>query len=362
MGGATTGGVIGAGGGPTNTGGTVTATGGYVSTGGLSGSGGFATGGVGTGGVGTGGLPGSGGTGSGGIGSGGVGTGGVGTGGGTGGAGTGGGTSGDCYCRGADPTSDSATKNGPYTPMSYTSGMRDGPSYGAATIYYPTGDAAPPFAGIVICPGFTALQSSIAGWGPFLASHGIVTMTIDTNTTGDSVVQRSDALMDALTTLKAENTRDGSPIKGKLSADRFGLAGWSMGGGGTWIASAKNKGTITTAMSFAGHIVTAPGGVQAAAGLSIPTMFFAGGTDSPILGGGNQSQDVYALIPETVPKILYQIAALGHDVANNPTNNSGAVGRYGLSFEKVFLEKDERYRQFLLPAGPGNNDWKTTVK
>jgi dienelactone hydrolase len=246
--------------------------------------------------------------------------------------------------------------------MSYTSGMRDGPAYGAATIYYPTGDAAPPFAGIVICPGFTALQNSIAGWGPFLASHGIVTMTIDTNTTGDSVVQRSDALMDALTTLKGENTRQGSPIMGKLSADRFGLAGWSMGGGGTWIASAKNGTAVTTAMSFAGHIVTAPGGAQAAAGLSIPTFFFVGGTDTAILGGGGQSQSVYALIPESVPKALYQIAALGHDVANSPKNNSGAVGRYGLAFEKVFLEKDERYRKFLLTPGPGNNDWKSTIK
>jgi dienelactone hydrolase len=367
--GTATGGVFTGNGGIFGTGGAVVGAGGVVpgnggtSAGGLGAGGGPANGGsVGNGGfpAGTGGdIPGSGGAAAGGLpGSGGM----PGSGGGaTGGApGTGGTSSADCYCRGADPTDTSVMANGPYTPKSYTSGFKDGTSFGAATIYYPTGDAAPPFAGVVICPGFTAVQSSIGAWGPFLASNGIVTMTIDTNTTGDSVVQRVDALMDALGSLKAENTRADSPLNGKLSADRFGLMGWSMGGGGTWIAAAKHP-ELKTAISLAGHILTA-GGAPAAQGLAIPTFMFAGGTDSPILGGGNQSQDVYAIIPETVPKMLYQIATAGHDVGNSPKNSGGVVGKYGLSFQKVFLEKDERYRKFLLTPGPGNNDWKSTVK
>src|SRR5262245_58766868 len=60
-----------------------------------------------------------------------------------------------CYCRGSDPTPESATAPGPYAVENYTSGYRDGPGFGAATIYYPTGDAAPPFAGVVVCPGWT---------------------------------------------------------------------------------------------------------------------------------------------------------------------------------------------------------------
>ncbi|MGJ8665013.1 MAG: poly(ethylene terephthalate) hydrolase family protein [Patiriisocius sp.] len=42
-----------------------------------------------------------------------------------------------------------------------------------ATIYYPT-NATPPYSSIAIVPGFTALPSSVEQWGPFYASHGIV--------------------------------------------------------------------------------------------------------------------------------------------------------------------------------------------
>ena len=81
-------------------------------------------------------------------------------------------------------------------------------------MYYPT-DAQAPFSGVVMCPGYTAVQSSIQDWGPFFASHGIVLVTIDTLTTLDQVAQRATELLDALKELKDENTRAGSPLRGK---------------------------------------------------------------------------------------------------------------------------------------------------
>jgi dienelactone hydrolase len=318
---------------PTGTGG-VSSTGGFANTGGVSST----TGGAPS----TGGISGTGGTA------------------GTGGSSTSCCPNGDCLCHGPVPTEQSASVNGSYNVQSYTDGFSDKPGYLAATIYYPT-DAEPPLAGVVICPGWTATQSSVAGWGPFLASHGIVLMTIDTNATNDSVVQRSVALRDALESLKEENTRAGSPLQGKLS-DRFGFMGWSMGGGATWINGADHPHLIRTGIALAGHSNTA-GGASIAEGTIVPSMMLAGATDPAWLGGGGQSQAVYEVIPATTPKILYEMASEGHFSWGTPlTTNSGALGRYALSFQKVFLEGDERYRPLLLVEGPGASDWRSTVQ
>ena len=249
--------------------------------------------------------------------------------------------------------------DGTYSVSSYTDGFRDGPFFLAGTIYHPT-NAEPPLAGVVICPGWTAVQSSIAGWGPFLASHGIVVMTIDTNTTGDSVTQRADALWDALQSLKEENVRPGSPLQGLLSPDRYGFMGWSMGRGGTWI-NAANHPELYSAISLAGHNATA-GGATIAAGTTVPSMQLAGALDQPILGGG-QSQPIYEIIPASTPKILYEIASADHFAFGTPTlTNVGALGRYGLAFQKVFLDGDERWRDLLVKPPSSGGEMTTNIQ
>lgn len=268
---------------------------------------------------------------------------------------------GDCVCRGGEPSETFATSEGPFETSSYAMGFRDGPDFLGATIYYPT-DAEPPLSGVVLCPGFTALQNSIAGWGPFFASHGIVTMVIDTNTPLVPVSQRDDALLDALASLKAENTRMDSPLFDQLSADRFGLGGWSMGGGGTWLATQAHP-ELKTGMTLAGHHATAGGSATVAKGIEVPTILFAGAMDTNILGGGQQSQQAYAEIPETTPKILYEFGSAGHFAFGTPLRTGeGALGRYGLAFQKVFLEGDERYRQLILDPGPDVSDWMSNVE
>jgi hypothetical protein len=89
---------------------------------------------------------------------------------------------------------------------------------------------------------------------------------------------------------------------------------------------------------------------------------FAGALDTPILGGGGQSQAAYDVIPASTPKILYEIAAADHNAFGTPlTTGGGGLGRYGLAFQKVFLEGDERHRQFLMVEGPGASDWRSTL-
>lgn len=246
------------------------------------------------------------------------------------------------------------TAKGPYATMSYTSGLRNGPEYGAATMYYPMGDAKPPFGCVSVVPGFTAYQSSINDWGPFLASHGIVTMTIDTNTTGDSPAVRAGALLDSLESCQAENDRMGSPLMGKISKDHHGVSGWSMGGGGTLIAASMTP-TLKAGVSFAAW------GPSGGARNMVPVLMFEATAD--ILAAG-MSDSYYAQTPDTTPKYLFEVSGSSHNVANSPQNHAGVIGLYGLSWWKVYLEGDERYKQFLIAPKPSitTSNTQTNVK
>jgi dienelactone hydrolase len=231
---------------------------------------------------------------------------------------------------------------GPYTTASITSGYRDGPNFADATIYYPTGDAKPPFGCVSVVPGFMSAQSSIQKWGPFLASYGIVTMTIGTNSIMDQPQARADALMDALVTCVAENERAGSPLLGKIAKDHTGVAGWSMGGGGTLIAAAAHP-ELKAAVSFAAWQPT--GGTTN----KVPALMFEGTAD--VLAAG-MSEPYYKDTPASTPKMLFEVQGAPHEVANDPANSSGIIGLYGLSWFKVFLEGDGRYKQFLTAGKP----------
>jgi dienelactone hydrolase len=258
--------------------------------------------------------------------------------------------------RGDAPTKASASAAGPYKVMSYTSGFPV-MLYGGGTIWYPT-DAEPPFGAVAVCPGFVSAQSSIMNWGRFLASHGIVVLTMDTLTPLDVVDQRAEELMDALASIKSENMRSGGPLFNKIDTMRMGVMGWSMGGGGTWLAANMHP-ELRSAVSFAGHIATALD--QDVTKITVPTLLMAGSADNLILGGG-MSQPVYDQIPANTPKMVWEVNGAGHDVANDPAGTSGAIGRYGLSWQKVFLEGDMRYRQFLLEMAPNASYFKTNVK
>jgi len=258
--------------------------------------------------------------------------------------------------READPTDASTlARAGEYEVDSYWQGLRAPEQYGGGTVYYPTSaEAKPPFGVVAVVPGFTAYQSSIDDWGPFLASHGIVTITIDTITTADPPSQRALGLMDALETVKAENTRAGSPLMGKINADALGVAGWSMGGGGALIAAANNP-TLKAAVGFAAW------GPSGGAKNTVPVLAFEATLD---ILAASMSDGYYNQTPETTPKMLFEVAGAGHSVANSPHNHEGIIGQYGLSWFKVFLEGDERYRKFLTAGKPAitTSKFATNVK
>ncbi|MBL4648531.1 MAG: T9SS type A sorting domain-containing protein [Aureispira sp.] len=252
-----------------------------------------------------------------------------------------------CLSQSCTPlTLDSIANPGIYNVASIAEadGLRNGPDYSGATIYYPT-NASPPFASIVIVPGYLSLQSSIQSWGPFLASHGIVTMTIGTNSIFENPVNRKDALFDAIMTLSQETTRGGSPLNGNLDTNKIAVGGWSMGGGGAQLAA-----TIDTSLKAV--VALCPwldSGQLTPADLNhpVPLLIFSGELD-PTAPPASHANLHYDYTPQTTNKLIYEIASGGHFVANSPTGGQERIGKIAVSWLKKHLIGDSCYCPLLL--------------
>jgi triacylglycerol lipase len=239
---------------------------------------------------------------------------------------------------------------GPYAVATYSGGYPDAPGYVGSTIHYPA-DGDPPYAAVAMISGFLSLRDGLFPWAALLASHGIVTISVDPNSPLDMPPMREIALRDALGTLRSENARADGPLQGKLATDRFGAVGFSMGGGGALLLGEHDA-------DIHALVVLCPWNPSYSyAALRVPTLMFAAQNDQ--LAGG-QAQEFYASVPDSVPKLLWERTGVDH-FAIDPAESNGALGRYLLSWFKLYLEEDERYRQFVVAAPPNASDYRTTV-
>ncbi|MDG1502771.1 MAG: lipase, partial [Ulvibacter sp.] len=177
-------------------------------------------------------------------------------------------------------------------------GLRNGPDYFGATVYYPT-NGTPPYASIAIVPGFTAGPDSVEAWGPFYASHGIVTIIIGTNSIYDFPEARAEALLDALETLRQENTRNASPLLGAIDEDKFAVSGWSMGGGGAQRAAVLDN-------SIKGVVALCPWLPSPDLDHSSPVVIFSGQNDA-VAPPGNHANIHYDNTPNSTNKLLFEV-------------------------------------------------------
>lgn len=261
----------------------------------------------------------------------------------------------DAICR-YDESPGRYNGNGPYNVDDYD--MPFGSTPGGASVYYPT-NATPPYAVLVFTPPLTGSQIMYRAWGPFFASHGIVMVTMDTRTTSDSVNSRADQQADVLDAMKDENSRYGSPLRGKIDTSRLGAVGWSMGGGATWINSAEYNG-LKTAMSLAGHNLTSSNSNSRGRNTRVPILIMNGAQDSTILGGLGQSDGVYDNVPSGVPKVFYEVRYAGHFDWGSPTAASDEAAEIALAFQKTFLEGDTRWARFITRPTLGASEWETS--
>jgi pimeloyl-ACP methyl ester carboxylesterase len=237
--------------------------------------------------------------------------------------------SGDCLCHGPGPTG-LTSADGPFNTATFNGST--------GTVHYPT-NAEPPFAAVAVCGGFLNTGPEMAAWGTFYASHGIV--TIITSTLGSDFPEvRATKLLASIEELKGQNTNASSPLFGKL-AGRYGTSGYSMGGGGTTIAS-RTDATLRTSVGLASWNPTGTN-------VTVPTLLLCGSSDTT--APCSMSQSAYGAIPSSTPKMMVSIAGVGHLSWFGPTSAGGGVsGETALAFQKVFLEGDERWRPYLLQS------------
>ncbi len=245
-------------------------------------------------------------------------------------------------CGGVTDQSLAAVGPYPIDTLFEVDGLRDGPDYAGATIYYPTG-LTYPRASIVIVPGFFATEADIKEWGPFLASHGIITMTIGTNNLWDQPAIRANALIDGIETLKQENTRTDSPLSGMVDTDKFAVAGWSMGGGGAQLAAVLDP-SIKAVMAFCPWLDPSTTPIL---NHSVPVLIFSG-EDDPTAPPVDHANVHYAETPNQTEKVLFEIADGLHDVANTPTGANGEVGKLGLAWLQRYLIGNYCYCPLIL--------------
>ena len=264
-------------------------------------------------------------------------------------------------------------------------------AYRSATITFPTDVTDRLLRSVVIVPGYMCAESTISAWAPFYASHGIVAMTIGMTSPLSQPKRRCAALLAAIELLKAEHTRTGSPLEGRLDVTRVAVQGWSLGGGGAQLAALADP-TLKCAVALSPFL--APTVADACRGAreltdTVPTLFLVGQWDT-VAPACCHAWRHYHLTRS--PKLILEVQRGGHAAANGPASGHlfetdlqvggpcivckffgmlccpccasrfeftgvvgharpdakrGDVGGYALAWLKVFLEGDEQWRGLL---------------
>ncbi|WP_031469635.1 alpha/beta hydrolase family protein [Sciscionella sediminilitoris] len=239
---------------------------------------------------------------------------------------------------GPDPTKASIeAERGPFDVARVTVPRAGASGFGGGTIYYPSSTEEGKFGAVAIAPGFTASQSSMAWFGPRLASQGFVVFTIDTVTTSDQPDMRGDELRAALRYLTGS-----SKVKDRIDADRLAVMGHSMGGGGT-LEAAKDDPALRAAIPLTPWDLN-----KNFSRVKTPTMIIGGQSDT-IAPVASHSEPFYRSLPDTASKAYLELRGASHFAPNMPNTT---IAEYSISWLKRFVDDDRRYDQFLCPA-PG---------
>jgi pimeloyl-ACP methyl ester carboxylesterase len=212
--------------------------------------------------------------------------------------------------------------------------------FGGGTIYYPATPGQ--YAAIVVVPGYTGYQSSLAWLGPKLASHGFVVMVIDTFTTGDPPDHRAKQASAALQQVKELNANKRSPMYKKVDTKRLAIMGHSMGGGAALIAARENP-QLKAALAY-----TVWSTDRKFDTMSVPTMLIACERDV-IAPNGVHGNPIYDSLPGGMHKAYVEIKGQTHFCPQLP-GNYPLMGRYTIAWMKRFLDDDARYSPFICGA------------
>ena len=206
--------------------------------------------------------------------------------------------------------------NGPFLFDSLTEqdGLRNGPDYSEALLYYPL-DAISPLPVVILVPGFTNSISAIDDWGTYLASYGYATFLVNVNSFFEPPSSRAAAMLDAIVTIRLENERLGSPLFQSLNINDFTVGGYSMGGGGAQIAAQQDS-SIKSVIALAAWLDNPSITVNN----NTPVIFISGELDN-VAPNDYHTNVFYNNTPGTTDKLLYEISGAFHSTVTSPYND-----------------------------------------
>ena len=140
--------------------------------------------------------------------------------------------------------------------------------------------------------------------------------------------------------LRYLTTNSNSTLRSRVDPNRLGVAGHSMGGGGTLMA-ARDNASLKAAVPMTPWSQT-----KSFSTVRVPTIIFGGENDT-VAPVSSHSIPFYTSLPSTLDKAYAELNGASH-FAPNSTNTP--IGRYGVSWAKRFMDNDTRYDTFLCGA------------
>ena len=245
--------------------------------------------------------------------------------------------------------------DGPYTidTMTEQDGLRNGPDYSEALLYYSL-EAPSPLPVVVLIPGFTNSISAIQDWGPFLASYGYATFLVNVNSFFEPPSSRAEALLDGIVTMKVENERLGSPLFGNLNIEDFTVGGYSMGGGGAQIAAQQDS-SIKAVVALAAWLDNPSITVN-----NNTSILFISGENDNIAPNNYHTDLFYNNTPEDTDKLLYEIAGGFHSTVSSPYNDE-EMGLKTLFWIEKYILNDVSNCDSLITQPPSASKFLTNL-
>ncbi|HKT04652.1 MAG TPA: alpha/beta hydrolase [Rugosimonospora sp.] len=230
---------------------------------------------------------------------------------------------------GQAPTAANITGDGSFAVTSST--ITNASGFGGGTVYYPTTPGLYPVVAIV--PGFLNTWSNVQWLGPRLSSWGFVVVGASTNTIFDFPDSRGTQLLAALDW--AVNTAP-AEVRSRADGSRRGVAGYSMGGGGTLEALSKDtSGKVKAGVAFA------PWDLNQNWSQVTEPEFIVGGQNDTVAPPASHAIPFYNSLGG--PKTYVELAGADHfwPMSDNPTASRGMV-----SWFKRWLDNDSRFTPF----------------
>jgi predicted dienelactone hydrolase len=248
---------------------------------------------------------------------------------------------------GQAPTASNITGNGSFA-VSTSSIPSSVSGFGGGVAYYPT--AAGIYPVIAISPGYTARWSSLSWLGPRVASWGFVVVGIETNSIFDQPASRGNQLRAALDW--AVSSSAPSAVRSRADTNRRGVAGHSMGGGGT-LEALKDD---TSGRIKAGVAMTPWNTDKTWPEVTEPVAILGGENDT-VAPPASHAIPFYNSVQG--PKEYVELNGASH-FAPNSTNPT--LSRLIVSWFKRYLEQDARFTPFTCGfTGTAISDFRTNA-